>query len=76
MADDKTKRGATGVMPYSVRARSGAPVFRSNHLDWDGHDRDSLALPYRWRERVAETISYKDTQRLGQGGPDPAGSLL
>jgi len=26
MADDKTKRGAIAVMPYSVRARPCAPV--------------------------------------------------
>jgi bifunctional non-homologous end joining protein LigD len=75
MADDKTKRGATAVMPYSVRARPGAPGAAP--ITWA--EMDTIDTPSHYHigdERVAETISYKGSQRLGQGGPGPADQVL
>ena len=64
----RNQRGATAVMPYSARAREGAPVAAP--IDWaelDGLDSRGDIIRHPRRRPVARARRLETARRLGRG---------
>ena len=63
----RNQRGATAVLPYSARAREGAPVAAP--IAWEELDKykGGNAFSIRDADELIERASSKSARRLGQG---------
>jgi len=59
----RNQRGATAIMPYSARAREGAPVAAP--INWE--ELDEMKSGARFSVRDAETLLERASSRLLQG---------
>jgi bifunctional non-homologous end joining protein LigD len=64
----RNQRGATAVMPYSVRARSGAPVAAP--ISW--HEMETIDTPAHWYVRTGEARRVESARRMGEGRSGPS----
>ena len=71
----RNQRGATAVMPYSARAREGAPVAAP--IAWDELDQYRERPPFQHprRGRIARRARVEVACRLGQGEASLAGCI-
>ena len=68
----RNQRGATAVMPYSARAREGAPV--SAPIAWEELDGLKKSAPYSIRDAdlLLERAGVETARRLGRGEAETA----
>src|SRR3546814_11474546 len=64
----RNQRGATAIMPYSARAREGAPV--SAPINWDALD--EMQSGGRFGVKDAETLLERASSRVLQGWGEAA----
>ena len=71
----RNQRGATAIMPYSARAREGAPVAAP--INWE--ELDEMKSGARFTVRDADLLLERAASRaapgLGRSGAGPAESL-
>ena len=72
----RNQRGATAVMPYSARAREGAPVAAP--IAWDELDRikSGAAFSIRDADELLEARGFEAALRLGPGQAEAAQGLI
>ena len=67
----RNQRGATAIMPYSTRARPGAPV--SAPINWD--ELDDFQSGGQFTMRDAETLIERASSRALQGWGEASQTL-